>query len=93
MTRAKGKTFLLVTPLQPFENARTPLRNLTRTHGIDYKLINNLLFKYCVFSKILKYIPNTDPSRFPLGVSCVHNGRSNTSTASELAELRKITTF
>jgi len=24
---------------------------------------------------------------------CVHNGRSNTSAAAELAELRKITTF
>ena len=52
------------------------------------------VIKYCVFWKNLKYIPDSGLSVFPLGVSCVHNGRSNTiSTAAELAELRKITTF
>ena len=40
--------------------------------------------------KILKYIPDSGLSRFPLGVSVC---RSNTSTAAELAEIRKITTF
>ena len=45
------------------------------------------------FSKILKYIPDFGLSRFPLGSVCVHNGRSNTSAAAELAEFRKITTF
>ena len=43
--------------------------------------------------KILKYIPDSGLSRFPLGSVCVHNGRSNTSAAAELAEFRKITTF
>ena len=46
---------------------------------------------YIVFSKILKYIPDSGLSRFPLSVSvCTqwHNG-----TAAELAECRKITTF
>ena len=52
-----------------------------------------VIIKYCI-SKILRYIPNSGVSWFPLGVSVsVHNGRSNTSTAAELAELRKITTF
>ena len=47
------------------------------------------------FSNILKYIPDSGLSRFPLGVSvCVHNGRLNTSAAAaELAEFRKIKTF
>ena len=40
-----------------------------------------MFIKYCAFSKILKYIPDSDLSRFPFGVSeCVHNGSSNTST-------------
>ena len=30
---------------------------------------------------------------FPSVLVCVHSGRSNTSTAAELAEFRKITTF
>ena len=42
----------------------------------------------------IKYIPDSGLSRFPLGVSVyVHNGRANTSTAGELAEYIKITTF
>ena len=46
--------------------------------------------KCCVFSKIVIYIPDSGLSRFPLGgVSvCVHNDRSNTSAAAELAEFR-----
>ena len=51
-----------------------------------------VFIKYCVFSKILKYIPDSGLSRFLLGVSvCVNNSRSNTSIAAELAEFRKIT--
>ena len=47
-----------------------------------------------VFFKDLIYIPDSCLSRFPLVLSvCVHNDRSNTSTAAALAELRKITTF
>ena len=45
-----------------------------------------VFIKYCDFSKILKYIPDSGLSRFPIGVSCVHNGRSNTSTAAELVQ-------
>ena len=53
-----------------------------------------VFIKYCVISKILKYIPDSVLSRFPLGASvCVHNGGSNTSAAAELAEFRKVTTF
>ena len=44
------------------------------------------VIKYCVFWKNLKYIPDSGLSVFPLGVSCVHNGRSNTSTAAELVQ-------
>ena len=50
-----------------------------------------MFVKYCVFSKILKYIPDSGLSLFPLGVSV--NGRSNTIAAVELAEFKKITTF
>ena len=46
--------------------------------------------KYCVIYKIFKYIQD---SGFPSMSVCVHNGRSNTSAAAELAEFRKITTF
>ena len=54
-----------------------------------------VLIKYCVFSKISKYIPDSGLSRlctldFMLGPL---NGRQKTSAAAELAELRKITTF
>ena len=53
-----------------------------------------VLIKYCVFLKMLKYIPDSGIYRFTLDVSeCIHNGRSNTSAAAELAEFRKITTF
>ena len=52
-----------------------------------------VFIKYCVFeySKIYSGL-------WPLSVSptvsvCVHNGSSNTSTAAELAEFRKITTI
>ena len=46
-----------------------------------------VFIKYCVFSKVLKYIPDSGLSRFPLGVNvCTHNGRLNTRTAAELAE-------
>ena len=48
-----------------------------------------VLIKYCVISKILRYILDSGLFRFPLGVSCVHNGRSKTKAAAELAELRK----
>ena len=48
---------------------------------------------FCFFEDFKKYIPDSGLSRFPLGVSCVHNGRSNTSTAAELAELRKLQHF
>ena len=54
--------------------------------------ICRVFIKYCVLSEILKYVPDSGLYRFPLSVSvCVHNGRSNTSTAAELAEFRKIT--
>ena len=33
------------------------------------KISYRVLIKYCVFSKILKYIPDSGLSRFPLGVS------------------------
>ena len=57
-------------------------------------LTYRVFIKYCVFSKILKNIPNSGLSRFSLGVrGCVHNDRSKTSTAAEHAELRKITTL
>ena len=53
-----------------------------------------MFIKYCVFLRISKYISDSGLSRFPLGVSvCIHNGRSNTSSAAELAEFRKITNF
>ena len=42
------------------------------------------------FLKILRYILDSGLSRFPIDVSVyVHNGRSNTSAAAELAEFRK----
>ena len=54
----------------------------------------NVFIKYCVFSKILKYIPDSLAALgFPAVSVSVHNGRSNTSAAAELAEFRKITTF
>ena len=58
----------------------------------DFKkyILYRVFIKYCVISKILKYIPD---SGFPSVSVCVHNGRSNTSAAAELAEFRKITTF
>ena len=50
-----------------------------------------MYIKYCVFSKILEYIPDFGLSLFPLGVractQCVHNG----SAAADHVELRKIT--
>ena len=50
-----------------------------------------VFIKYCVISKILKYVPDSGLSRFLLSVSvCVQNGRSITSAAAELAKLRKI---
>ena len=54
-----------------------------------------VFIKYRVFSKLLKYIPDSGLSRFPLGgVSvCVHNDRLNISTAAELTKLGKITIF
>ena len=33
------------------------------------KIIYRVYIKYCVFSKILEYIPDSALSRFPLGVS------------------------
>ena len=52
--------------------------------------VYRVFIKYCVLSEILKYVPDSGLYRFPLSVSvCVHNGRSNTSAAAELAELRK----
>ena len=49
-----------------------------------------MFIKYCVFSKILRYIPESGHS---VSVS-VHNGRPNASAAvAELAEFRKITKF
>ena len=49
-----------------------------------------MFIKYCVFSKILKYILD---SYFPLLSVSVRNDRLNTSAAAELVEYRKITTF
>ena len=61
----------------------------------SYSFFYRVFNKYCVFSKTLRYTPDSGLSRFPLGVSeRVHNARSNTSAAAaELPELRKITTF
>ena len=55
-----------------------------------FSICYRVFIKYCVFLKILKYIPD---SRFNLGVSECTKGRPNTSAAAELAEFRKITTF
>ena len=60
-----------------------------------------MLIKYCVFSKILKYIPDSGLSQFSLGVGVCTldftlgppDGRSNTSAAAELTELRKSELF
>ena len=58
-----------------------------------------VFIKYCVYSKISKYFPDSGRSRFSLGVSvCVHpdftigppDGRSTISNAAELAEFGKI---
>ena len=49
-----------------------------------------VFIKYCVFFEDFKIYSGL----WPLSVSVsVHNGRSNTSAAAELAEFRKITTF
>ena len=58
----------------------------------DFEMRYRVFIKL-VFLKILIYIPNSGLSRFSLDVSCVHNDRSNISTAAELAEFRKIITF
>ena len=62
-------------------------------HGEYHSRTYRVFIKYCVFSKILKYMPDSGLSRFPVGVSVsVHNGRSNTSAAAseaELAEFRR----
>ena len=60
---------------------------------INHFILYRVFFKFGVFSNILRYIPDSGLSRFPLGVSECTQGRSNTSTAAELAEFRKITTF
>ena len=54
-----------------------------------------VFIKYRVFSKILRYIPDSLVSLgFPSVSMSAHNGRSNTSAAAaELADFRKITTF
>ena len=52
-----------------------------------------VLFKYCVFSKILKHIQDSGLSRFPLGVSVCTQWQVKHSATAELAEFRKITTF
>ena len=57
-----------------------------RKNLLDEK-IYRVFIKYCVFSKILKYIQDSGLSRFPLVVSVY------TSAAAELADFRKITTF
>ena len=48
---------------------------------LSYKLIAyrnyRVFIKYCLISKILKYIPDSGLSRFPSVSVCVHNGRSN----------------
>ena len=57
-------------------------------------LSNTGFIKYCVFSKISNIFRSLLASLgFPSVSVCVHNGRSNTSTAAELSELRNITTF
>ena len=53
--------------------------------------IYRVFIEYGVLLKILKYIPDSGLSRFPLVVSVC--GRSNTNASEELAEFRKITTF
>ena len=53
-----------------------------------------VFIKYCVFFEDFKIYSGLWPLSVSLRVSvCVHNGRSNTSAAAELAEFRKITTF
>ena len=47
---------------RPFTSSHTPAAWLT-SEGLICGI------KYCVFSKILKYIPDSGLSRFPLGVS------------------------
>ena len=55
---------------------------------------DRVFIKYCVFSKIFKYILDSGLSRFSLGVSvCTQYGRANISATAELAEFRKTTTF
>ena len=55
--------------------------------------MNYMVFiKYCVFRKFEIYSGLWPFSVSPVSV-CVHNGRSNTSAAAELAEFRKIITF
>ena len=63
-----------------------------------YNSIYRVFIKYCVFSTISNYIPDSGLSRFcsvctPDFMLGPLNDRQNTSAAAELAELRKITTF
>ena len=50
-----------------------------------------MFIKYCVFSKILKYIPDSGLSRFQFVYTMA--SQTPSAAAAELAEFRKITTF
>ena len=52
-----------------------------------------MFIKYCAFSKISNMFQTLTSLGFPSVSVCVHNSRSNTSNAAELAEFGKITTF
>ena len=61
---------------------------------LRYSVKYRVFIKYCVFLKILKYIPDSMASLgLPSVPVSVHNGRSNASAAAELEEFRKITIF
>ena len=57
------------------------IRIMKRCETLQTNFSYRVLIKYCVFSKILEYIP--DSLGFPSVSVSVHNGRSNTSAASE----------